>query len=364
MLSKMSYPPVLRQENNSMKSSNLKRLIPVLLILLSVGAFAVCNRRPSDVPKPLRLGWQPPWANQGQIVEVFKNSDVLRRNGVTVDFKAFTYGGPMTEAALAGEVDVLFVGNQPAITLISRDSDWQIIGRMVNYRSAIIVPPGSPLKSLSDLAGRKVVATAFGSTTHRDAVQRLTEVGLDTGKDVNFVNLDQAEHAALIARGGSQRWLDTDAIATYDPTIAVALQGNRARILKEWVSTAVILAHKNVVTNRADDLKRFLRAYIEAYTVYARDPDRFDSLYNADSRLPLPSSVYRGMASYEPNLSARDISSVNIMLDASQQDALQLNADVALTIGIIKQRVDVRKSIDLHLAQEAADDIKQDRKAN
>ena len=206
---------------------------------------------------------------------------------------------------------------------------------MVNYRSALLVPPDSPLKDLSDLRGRRI-ATAFGSTTHRDTVQRLIQSGLDVGKDVTMVNLDQAEHAALIARGGAQRWGDVDAIATYDPTIAVSLQANRARVLKEWASTAVVLAHTSVINNRADDLKRFIRAYTEAYTLYARDPDRFDTLYNADSRLPLPPLVYRNMASYEPNLSARDISSVNILLDAAQLDALQQNADAALSIGIIK----------------------------
>jgi ABC-type nitrate/sulfonate/bicarbonate transport system substrate-binding protein len=264
----------------------------------------------------------------------------------------------MTEAAMAGELDLLFVGNQPGITLISRNPNWQIIARLVNYRSAIIVPLDSPLKSISDLAGRKVVATAFGSTTHRDAVLRLKESGLEAGKDVTVVNLDQAEHAALIARGGSKSWSDIDAIATYDPTIAVAVQANRARILKEWVSTAVILASKDVIDNRPDDLKRFLRAYIEAYALYASDPNRFDTLYNADSRLPLPAAVYRGMASYEPNLSTRDIASVNILLDASQVNTLQLNADEALAIGIIKQRVDLQKSVDLRQAREATDEVK------
>ncbi len=111
-----------------MKSSTLKPFSLVLLLLLSVAAFSVCNRTPPG-RKPLRLGWQPPWANQGQIVEVFKNSDVLSRNDVPVEFKAFTYGGPMTEAALAGELDILFAGDQPGITLISRDSDWRIVAR-------------------------------------------------------------------------------------------------------------------------------------------------------------------------------------------------------------------------------------------
>ena len=186
-----------------MKNSLVKPLLLVALSLVVVIAFTNCTKKTSEDFKPLRLGWQPPWANQGQIVEVFKHTDVLSRNGVKVEYKAFTYGGPMTEAALAGEVDILFVGNQPAITLISRDPKWRIVARMVNYRSAFLVPPGSQAKILQDLLGKKV-ATAFGSTTHRDAVRILAEAGLEVGKNIQLVNVDQAEHVALIARGGSE----------------------------------------------------------------------------------------------------------------------------------------------------------------
>src|ERR1041385_2015853 len=52
---------------------------------------------PKSQEVSLRLGWQPPWANQGQVVEMLKHTDVLARHGVRVEFKAFTYGGPMSE---------------------------------------------------------------------------------------------------------------------------------------------------------------------------------------------------------------------------------------------------------------------------
>mgnify|MGYP001608037898 CR=1 FL=1 len=337
-----------------MTRSAIKTFVKVALFAAAGAAtFTSCTRKGPEDPKRFRLGWQPPWANQGQIVEVFKHTDVLSRNGVSLQYKAFTYGGPMTEAALAGEVDILFVGDQPAITLISRDPKWRIIARMVNYRSAIIVPPGSRLITLKDLAGKKV-ATALGSTTHRDTVRHLQEGGLNVGKDVSLVNVDQAEHAAVIARGGTDTWAGMiAAIATYDPTIAVAIQGNRARVLTEWVSPAVVVAHQDLVGGRSDHLQGFLQAYTESFAIYARDRNRFDMLYSEDSRLPLSPDVYRSMAAYEPNLMATDVSSIDISLDGSQQELLQRNADAALSMGIIKQRVEIQKHLDLGLAREA-----------
>jgi len=324
--------------------------------LLAISALGCQPNKPSE-SQPLRLGWQPPWANQGQIVQVFKHTDVLARNGVKIEYKPYTFGGPMTEAALAGELDLLFLGDQPGITLMSRDSKWYIIARMVNYRSAFLVPPESPVRSLKDLKGKKVAA-AFGSTTYRDAVRILTDAGLDVGKDVKFANLDQAEHASFIAGGGIEKWGEVDAIATYDPTIGVSVQSKQARVLEEWASPSVVLAGESVIRQRPDDIKKFLQAYMEAFALYAKEPDRFDKLYSVESRLPLSAEIYRLMAKYEPNLSITDPRLVNVLLSDTQQNNLQRNADDAFKLGIIKKQVDIRSHVNLSFADSARKEIK------
>ena len=322
------------------------------VVMAAAIVLSGCERTRSGGATPLRLGWQAPWANQGQVVEVLKNTDVLKRNDSVVDFRSFTYGGPMTEAALAGQLDMLFVGDQPAITLMSRDANWRIVARMVNYRSAILVPMASPARTLRDLSGEKIAA-AFGSTTHRDAVRIVDEAGLEVGKDIHFVSLDQAEHAGVIARGGNRHWGDFAAIATYDPTVAVAVLGKQARILIEWASPGVVVVSKTALDARTDDLRRFLGAYIEAFSIYAQNPNHFDALYEIDSRLPLSPPIYRMMAAYEPNLSVTDPSKISISIDAAQKVVYQRNADIAMRIGIIKQRVDIAAQLDSSLAEAA-----------
>ncbi|MBK8483876.1 MAG: NrtA/SsuA/CpmA family ABC transporter substrate-binding protein [Saprospiraceae bacterium] len=321
-------------------------------LFLSVALLVMCTSTNSSKKETtLSLGWQPPWANQGQIVEVFKNTDVLTRNKIKLDYKPFSYGGPMTEAALAGTLDILFVGDQPAITLVSRDPNWRFVARMVNYRSALIVPPNSKLKTINDLVGKKV-ATAFGSTTHRDVVRLIRDAGLE--KDITLVNIDQAEHAALISKGGTDSWDGIDAVASYDPTIAISLYKNNARILLEWTSPAVVVARKEIVDNKPEELKRFLKAYIEANVIYAKNPANFNKLFSEESRLELPENVYTEMAKMEPNLTAGTNSEVNILIDSTRERIHQINADVALSIGIIKKQINVKDYIDMRAAMEAS----------
>ena len=54
----------------------------------------------------IRIGWQQTWATQGQLAVTLMKTDILEKHGFKGDFKGFSYGGPLNEGALAGEVDV------------------------------------------------------------------------------------------------------------------------------------------------------------------------------------------------------------------------------------------------------------------
>src|SRR5437660_11264097 len=112
----------------------LGRWLILALCLLSTG----CTRQTANA---IRIGWQVPWATQGQIVEVLKHTDILQKHALRGEFKGFTYGAPLNEAALGGEVDVFFTADQPAATLLSRSGDFRIVSRLMYNRVATYVPP-------------------------------------------------------------------------------------------------------------------------------------------------------------------------------------------------------------------------------
>ena len=89
----------------------------------------------------------------------------------------------------------------------------------------------------------------------------------------------------------------------------------------------------------------FLKAYIEAYVIYAKNTDQADKWYSLESRLPLNLNSYGDIAKYEPNMSAKNEKDVNISLKEDFIEMLQKNADVAFKVGIIKKRVIIGDSI-------------------
>jgi ABC-type nitrate/sulfonate/bicarbonate transport system substrate-binding protein len=320
-------------------------LVAWIAVILAVPGCS--GSRDTPVDKPLRVGWQPPWANQGQIVAILKKTDLLAQEKCKAEFVPFSYGGPMIEAALAGRIDVVFAGEQPVLNLVSKTNDWRIVARLTRYRSAILVPPGSPITKLSDLEGKRI-ATAFGSTTHRDFVLILTENGLD-GK-VKLVSLDQAEHAGVIEAGGKIRWGDIDGIATYDPTIASTVNKGSARILHSWASPGLMAVRAELIASRPDTVRAFLRAYRDAYVRYADDPSRANAWYSEESRLPLTDQDYAAIASFEPNLKAKGREAVDIRLSDGVLKEIERHIDAALKIGIMKARPDLGKVVARDLA--------------
>lgn len=328
-----------------LKKNNQNKRIAVIAAVILVTSAAIAFLYQNNQPdKIIKLGWQPPWVNQGQIVEVLKHSDLLNKNGIQVDFKAFSYGGPMSEAALAGDLDILFAGDQPAITLLSKDPEWRIVARMTNYRSAIIVPLNSPLKTIEDLKGKKIAA-AFGSTTYRDTYRELLNAGIDPKKDLQLINLDQAEHATVISQ--SNGWNEIDAIATYDPTIAISVNRGKAKVLKEWESPSVVLVKNDFIINHREELKAFLKSYVESYVVYSQDPRKYNSLYAGESRLTLTDETYSIIARMEPNLNGvKNVNDVDVVTNDTRKKMLIVNADIAFKIGLIKKQIALEKYID------------------
>jgi sulfonate transport system substrate-binding protein len=329
-------------------------LVPLIAVILGV---AVVSCSPPAPPEPtrrvVRVGWQPPWANQGQIVQVMKRTDVSDLLGLEIRLSPFTYGGPMIEAALAGAIDAGFMGPQPAINLISKDARWRIVARVPNYRSAVLVPPGSPIKRLEDLRG-KTLATAFGSTTHRHVVQDLLDAGLNpsTG-DLKLTSVDQAEHAAVIQAGGDIRWGEIDAIATYDPTVALALEQKKARIIATMIDPGVIVMRKDFIETQGEATRLFLTAYALSYHYYVTHQAEADRWYSEASRLAVRPESFQEMAAVEPSMKATSIAELQLAFTDADGQQIQRAADHAVELKLTAKRPDVIGSLDQQLIRKA-----------
>ena len=76
-----------------------------------------------------------------------------------MEAQVFSYGPPIIEALTSGDLDVGFMGDQPAFSGISNGVDIQIISATSasNKRHGLIARDDSGIESLADLKGKKVI---------------------------------------------------------------------------------------------------------------------------------------------------------------------------------------------------------------
>lgn len=329
---------------------------PARALALALGLLAAaCSRPPEPAarPDPIRIGWQVPWATQGQVVQVLKHTDLLAENRIAGDFKGFSYGGPLNEAALAGEVDVLFTADQPAAMLLARGAPWTIVGRLMYNRVAIYVPPESPIRTLADLKGKRV-AIPYGAAAQRDALKAIQAAGLDPERDIESVNLDIYEQTSIVGAGDRRSWGNVDALVGFDPTPALFEHQGLARMLHVGRVVSLVLASDAYLAAHPDAAQRFLQAFIEAWFYYARHQGQANAWFKEESRLDFDLSVLDLAASVEPNVRAETLGDVRTTLDDGDMAVLEEAAAFLFHHGLAQQRVRMADHVDQHLMEAAA----------
>lgn len=153
---------------------------------------------------------------------------VLGNLAYDVEWANFVGAAPLLEALNAGAVDTAPAGDLPVVLAAAAKVPLKVIAGSVSSTRdiAIIVPPGSPIRSVADLAGyRVIVSSARGSISHYLLLEALKEAKLDRRKvDVGFMLPNDA--AAAFAAGRIEAWAT---FGTYQ--IAAELRG--ARVLRD-----------------------------------------------------------------------------------------------------------------------------------
>lgn len=326
------------------------RVLVTILVVIVIVAFGFAlksyfTNSPTTKTK-IRIGWQTPWAVQGQIAQTLKHTDYMSKNGLNPEFIGFDSGAPLNEAALAGRVDVIFTADQPAATLLSKGNDWVIVSRLMYNRVSLYVPPKSKIKSASDLKGKKV-GMPFGAAAQRMVYKAERDAGLDPGKDVNNVNISIYEQSDLVKDASATKWGDLDALAGFDPTPAIFEDKGLIKMIKTDEVVSLVLMNKKYLDNNPSAARDFLKAYKGGYYYYSQNQETADKWFVEESKLSISQNALKTSASVEPNLNAKSENDIRLVLNDDDYRTMQEAADFIYDTGLIKTKVDMKSHVDL-----------------
>lgn len=308
----------------AMTLCGIRRLLPASLVMLALLALLTPHSRAqanSGTDVPVRIGWQIPAATQGQVLQVLKRTNVLEGHGLKPVFVPFSYGGPQVQAAFAGELDVFFSGDQPAINLIARGGKWKVVARLFEDGVGYLVPPSSSLKSIADLRGKNV-ASPFGSVAHRDAFREQEAVGLNPHTDVANKNLDVLEIRRRVEAGGGGNWEGMDAAVVWEPIISRFQLEGLAQPLTSRSYLGVIAVSEAFIERQPEAVVQLLVALMRSWDFFARDPDLVMQWYIEDTRLDYtPESLVA--ARLDANFAASSLNDISLELTPAHINTLE-----------------------------------------
>lgn len=289
--------------------------------------FLSLNSVYAESGEKIRIGWQKPWATQGQLVTILKTTDILKKNKIkNVEFIGANSGPELNELAVAKEIDIILTADQPAALLFSKSDEWLGIGRLMYNRTSTYVPLTSDIKTLKDLK-KKTVGVPIGAAAERILVGGLSEAGLNPKEDVKILNLAMTEQSPLIQKSSNEKtWGDFDALSGFDPIPAVLETQNKVRSIHSGKVVALVLLNKKLLAKDKALAGRIMRSIQDAYAYYKKNTKSIDELYAKEVNASFTPEALKLAASVEPNVTTAKISTT---LSEEDFKLLQEAADFA-----------------------------------
>ena len=287
----------MQRKNKRLNAGWLRGLVTGTATVAALALTAACGQVSSGqskapVPPPvskeqlssvvLKVGDQK--GNQRALLSA---AGLLDNAPYKIEWSTFTSGPPLLEAARAGAIDVGRVGNTPPLFAAAANAQVSIVSASKTNSSsdAILIPPDSPLKSVSDLRG-KTVAVAKGSSAHGQLLNTLKANGL-TLNDVKVSFLQPSEAFSAFTQKQFDAW------AIWDPYTAQAELQAGARVLADGQKTsngyAFAVASKQSLSDPAKNaaIGEYVSRLAKAYRWNAEHPEEQAKAWAADTGLPI-----------------------------------------------------------------------------
>jgi NitT/TauT family transport system substrate-binding protein len=251
----------------------------------------------------MRVGYFPNLTHSQALVGLARG-DFQKALGDQVELKTTTFnaGPSVIEAIFAGELDLSYIGPNPAINgyVRSNGEALRIVAGATSGGASLIVRPEAGIRSAEDLAGKKVASPQLGNTQDVALRAYLAEHGLETvenGGNVQIVPTANPQILDLFRLGS------IDAAWVPEPWASrLIVEGKGELFLDErqlWpngdFATAMVIVSTPFLEQHPELVKAWLEAHVEATQWIADNPDEAKQLVNEEigkiTSQPLPAEV-------------------------------------------------------------------------
>src|SRR5690242_11729132 len=226
---------------------------------------------------PLNAAWIVVWSGEEMVGDVLQTQKLLEKRGVEMQWQTFVAAGFSNEAFIPGRIQLANTGALGVLALLSN----KVPARAVAVHSpalthAATVPLDSPLKSLADLKGAKVlkrpavVGTTTGSTNHFGFIAAAQYLGLKQNEDYTLRSSPPGD-LATAPKG-------IDVYTIWEPHVSYSTEVLKVSRLLEpldpyYIYSGYCYGRKEIEDNAPDVVQLINDAFMESILWSQANPD-------------------------------------------------------------------------------------------
>jgi NitT/TauT family transport system substrate-binding protein len=263
-------------------------LLRVLIACLVLAAAGCVSRGTSETT--IRVAYFPNLTHSQALIGLARG-DFAEALGpqVQIDAKAFNAGPSVIEALFAGEIDLAYIGPNPAVNgfVRSQGEALRVIAGATSGGASFIVRPEAGIVSADDLSGKRIATPQLGNTQDVALRAYLTRSQLsptERGGTVQIIPTDNPQILDLFRRG------EIDGAWVPEPwATRLILEGGGELFLDErslWpngdFTTALVIVRTEFLREHPDLVQRWLQAHVSLTLWEQSNPDEAKRLANEE----------------------------------------------------------------------------------
>ena len=258
----------------------MKTKIFVLALTVFSFIWTGCGKKegPAGQSNVLRIGFFPNITHAQGLIGYnetqTKNAEGFfeKATGAKIEWYPFNAGPSAIEALSAGSIDATYVGPNPVLNgyIRSKGKSVRVLAGAARGGVALVIQPGSGLKTASDFRGKRIATPQLGNTQDVSARAWLKAGGLEirqNGGDAFVIPTQNPDQLDLFKRK------ELDAVWTVEPWVSrLELEANAEILLSENDTFITLLATSTKALSEKEALlKKFVVAHNELTERISKD---------------------------------------------------------------------------------------------
>lgn len=287
----------------------MRKLVAVLLGALLVSSAAACGSSDSATDKnglaTVKVSLLP-------IIDVTplylgKDKGIFKKHGIDLQMSVVQTGAASTAAVLSNEAQIGFAAPVPEIQAQAKKLPLVVVAGGISQSDAlsqaVVVPKGSSIKSITDLAGKTVAVNALQAVNDLVLRAALQKAGGDPDS-IKFIALPYPDMKAALE---SKR---IDAAFMIEPFLSAAtgsgdpvvVRNPQLDVVSDGTALSTYFASKQYIAEHKDTLDNFLAALEEADAYAQQHPDEVRSTIPTFTQIPAEVAKKMAIGDFVPEV--------------------------------------------------------------